>query len=245
MNEISDRMAARGFPRHGGNPSPPAPIDREVAPHTAHPPERMVARAPMPHHGEPSDVAALLARVSARMIDDGYRPEALVTVLAARGYSTSTMGDGGPRSTDSTTPVERAAGVAGDPKKPTKDPLARWRGKDREFHQTVADLERLALRYESLHTDVMAHAGDDDPVPVGTGHCVCCAKLVRPTADKDWLRLKAGLCPACYKSWQRYQAEGGQLVRSDWLHERRKTLTDDRGELHPDADEWGQSEPAA
>lgn len=192
--------------------------------------DKAVARLPMPRHGEPSAVAKLLHRLADSLDSDGPRAEELVRLLSARGWAAGTLGDGGARSTDDTSSVERTL-LAGP---------ARWAGKDRRYHALLQALERTAQALESLHTDVLAHAGDDDPVPVGTGGCICCARLCRPDPDRGRAgdRLRAGLCPACYRAWRRYVTTAGQdaMVRTDWIRARRGDLTDDHGVLHPEDD---------
>lgn len=191
--------------------------------------DRAIARAPMPRHGEPSTIGDLLTRIATALQADGHRAEELVRLLSDRGWAAGTLGDGGARSTDDTSSVERTI-IAGQ---------GRWAGKDSRYHALLQTLERTAQAFEALHTDVLAHAGDEDPVPVGTGGCLCCSTMCRPTADRPGYRLRSGLCPACYRAWRRYldaTAPTAALVRTDWIRMRRGDLTDDRGVLHPEDD---------
>jgi hypothetical protein len=80
--------------------------------------------------------------------------------------------------------------------------------------------------------NVLHHATDIDPVPVGTGECQACGRFCRPTDKRPGFRLRSGLCPSCFNAW----GNAGKPERSDWVRERRRRLTDDQGKLHPEDD---------
>ncbi len=199
--------------------------------------DRDIARAPMPKHQDDRVIAALLHRVAIALEQEGPKCESLLSLLAAQGWGTSTLGDGTARSTDGTSSTEGALGLRGkDDKAPKPGLLDRWSGKDRRRHKLLRVLEQAARAYESLHTDVMAHGTDDDPIPGGTGECACCGRFCRPDGSKegrDEFRLKAGLCPACYRAYLR---DGQPWPRGDWIRDRKRTLTDDQGIVHPEDD---------
>lgn len=180
--------------------------------------DRQIARAPLPHHSEQDDIAALLRRVTAQL-EDGHRAEDLAALLAARGWATGTLGDGGSRSSDTTSSTERTV-VAG------KGQAGRWDQIDLRYAQALVELERAAERFENLHTTVMAHASDQDEVPSGTGECRACSMLCRPTESRPGFRLRQGLCPTCYRAWRRYTIAGHPLHRAEWVTRRRESFTE-------------------
>jgi hypothetical protein len=187
--------------------------------------DAVLARMQMPHHSGYDALADMLERRAKALRQRGPRTEDLVHLLAARGWAAGTLGDGGARSTEGSSSVERAA----DPDRPN-----RWHTRDHEWHEQLAQIEKLLGQNESLDTDVNAHAGDEDPLPVNTGACTACDRFCRPTAERPENRLKKGsLCPACYRAWLR--AEQPQL--SDWRRIRRSSLMDDQGHLHPEMDD--------
>lgn len=187
--------------------------------------DRAIARQQLPRHAEPKALAALLHRLASSLEQDGTRAEELVGLLSARGWSASTLGDGGARSTDDTSSTERAADAKGA--------MARWAGADVNYHGLLRALETAAHRFDHVHTDVLAHAGDEDPVPAGTGECEACGRFCRPTKDRPGFRLRAGLCPSCDNA---YRNDGRPYPRGDWVRARRARLTDDRGVVHPEDD---------
>lgn len=203
--------------------------------------DRDIARAAMPSHGEHRDIAALLHRLATALEENGPRAEAMVTLLAARGWGSGTLGDGGPRSSDGTSSTERALGLGGssdepDAKvKPPRTPLlARWQGKDVRLHELERRIEHDARELEALLGNIVSHGADDDPIPGGTGECACCGRFCRPDGSKegrDEFRLKAGLCPSCYRAYLR---DGQPWPRSDWIRDRKQALTDDQGVVHPE-----------
>lgn len=191
--------------------------------------DRAINRAAMPKHGDYREIGDLLCRLGQLLIDHGAHAESMVALLAARGWGTGTLGDGGPRSSDPTSTTERAGTADGGP-------LLRWKGKDFRYHELAQALERHGRALEALHIDVMAHGSDDDPIPGGTGECACCGRFCRPDGSKegrDEFRLKAGLCPSCYKAYDRAHRP---WPRSDWIRDRKQALTDDQGVVHPEDD---------
>lgn len=141
-------------------------------------------------------------------------------LLAAKGWPGSTLGDGGARSTDSTTSVERAAGTLQEVK-PTDIRDARFANVDRRLAALLAVIHQATTEVSRLASDVLAHADDVDLIPPGTGGCQCCSRFCRPDAEHPDNRLRAGFCPACWKAWER----AGRPERGPWMIDRRARLT--------------------
>lgn len=173
-------------------------------------------------------------RAAADALDaQGEKGVLMARELAAKGYPSSTLGDGGSRGTDDTSSTERAAGLGGDPKKPTQ--RNEWAGVDSRLASALFLASRSATLVESLVKNICHHAEDLDRVPVGTGECQACGRFCRPDGKHPGNRLRSGLCPTDYRAYLR----AGQPDRGYWIHQRRGHLTDDNGVLHtpePDHD---------
>ena len=184
--------------------------------------DTIIATIGLPSHPSTRSIARTLRDV-ARLLDaDGPKAETAARTLAARGFPTGTLGDGtGSRSTSSSTSTERAAHVD-DPQLRPGD----YDGAD----QRLATLLRLAwqtcLTLQTTIPDLLAHAEDLDPVPVGTGFCECCGRFCRPSEDKPNERLRSGFCNACRMAWTRALAEAPLtgVNRADWIHARQHLL---------------------
>lgn len=151
-------------------------------------------------------------------------------LLAARGWPPGTLGSGS-RSADTTSSTERAAGVNSDTTELVRDEYA-------ILHEDLAKHLRLiwssAGRLVHLIGTVRSQAPTDDPVPVGTGHCVACTRFCRPDARRPDNRLKAGLCPACWASWMRWRRTHPAGIRSDFITWRKAELSGQQAEPLPD-----------
>jgi hypothetical protein len=159
----------------------------------------------------PKDLAARL-RMAAAMLDaQGKHAVRLAPELAARGYPSSTLGDGGARGTTPGSSVERAALNA--------DPTRRFVAVDVRLYAQFRTLWMLCNALESTVAAIVVHASDEDPLPAGSGACQCCDRMCRPDA-KPGDRLRAGYCPACYEAWRRL----GQPDRVAFELDRRRHL---------------------
>jgi hypothetical protein len=178
-----------------------------------------IASIGLPRHATPHALAAAAERVADRLRNHGDAAIAMASVLAARGFAASTLGDGGSRSTDATSSTERAG---------TRDFRDPWDSIDRSLATALSNLDRAATEADRLLADILSHAEDLDPVPVGTGECQACGRFVRPDRTRPGNRLRAGLCPSDYQAWWR----AGRPDRSTWVRTKRAELTDDQGVLH-------------
>lgn len=216
----------RGFPRHGGEPNTPEPVDHQVARNPVVPPERVVAAIGLSRHASVSKIVARVDKLRARLSDDGEKAIEYARHLAARGYPASTLGDGGSRATDDTSSTERLT-IQGLERRDE------WAGVDARLAAALAVVDQGVQALDALVANICHHAADLDRVPVGTGECGCCGRFCRPTKDRPGFRLRSGLCPACYMAWYR---SGMPHPQNDWVRAHRAKLTDDQGRLHPEDD---------
>jgi hypothetical protein len=143
-------------------------------------------------HPQPRIIARNLRQLADQLDDTGPRAIRMAHLLAARGWPTTTTGTNGSRSSDQTSSTERAATNPG----PYDDI-------DNRLARQLDLLDSAArLTFTTINT-ILTQASDDDPVPAGTGTCLRCDKLVRPTAKRPHNRIQAGYCPACYRRWVR------------------------------------------
>lgn len=186
------------------------------------PPDQAVETVGLPSHARPRDLAKEL-RDFAKLCDgDLAKAIRLSSLLAARGWSGSTLGDGtGTRGSDTTSSVERAAGIQQDVATFADIRPDRFAHADRDLAAYLALIEQAVAKVTKLATDLLAHADDVDELPAGTGNCACCQRFCRPgVTGSDNDRLRAGLCPACWKDWSRL----GRPDRGVWILERRNRL---------------------
>lgn len=216
-------------PAIGKNPheaqSPPAP------------PDRPVASIGLPKHPDPGTIADTLEAAAKALRSSGLRAIDLAALLAARGYSASTLGDGGSRGTDATSSTERHGsryiGGTDDEGKPIPIPAdSKWLNADRAYASNLRDAWRLGLSIKSTTDELLRHASDVDPTPAGTGECKGCARYCKPNGSKGD-RLRQGLCQSCYRAWRRYVDNEGEQLWSDWSSRRREGFTerDDHGKV--------------
>lgn len=127
--------------------------------------------------------------------------------IAARGWPTSTIGDGsGVRSTTTASSVERAA--------TTTDEFA---GLDEKLTATLAELRIKVIAVLAIAAIVDSHGSDDDVVPAGTGHCGCGCGTKCDPRRRPGNRLRSGLAPACYRRWLRWRAQYPGVTLSDYI----------------------------
>lgn len=126
--------------------------------------------------------------------DHGATAEAMAPLLAARGWSTSTIGDGTSRGTSELTSTERAAAHPD-----------RWVGVDEKLARFYLTTHILVAAGNQLIADLAGHAANDDDHlgrTTGThgGWCMACERWVPGTHDD---RLRSGFCNACRVAWAR------------------------------------------
>lgn len=139
----------------------------------------------------------------------GNRAVQVAPIYATEGVPAARY-DRGPRSSDVATPTERAA------LNPHPNP---YEGIDVRLEGCISTLWTVAGITEATIQALVAHAGDDDQLPAGSGTCECCGRVVRSDL-KEGDRLKAGYCEACYRAWDR----AGRPDRFEWVRVRRLSL---------------------
>lgn len=200
----------------GKTRAPVIPVNPHDADAPPPPPDRAVHSIGLPRHSAPMEIAKRLRELARALEDEGLDAIDGVSVLADSAYPHATLGDGGSRGTEGTSGPERS--VIGDPD--------RWAGADRKYARDLALIEKLSIDLKGRTHDILHHASLIDPTPVGTGECKGCATTVRPDDRKPGWRLRSGLCPTCYRAWNRYQSGGGALIRSHWATQRRESMTE-------------------
>lgn len=213
--DAAERLAARHDPAPAARP--PAPDQCAIAPQ-APAPDETVAALGLPSHSTPRQIAAQL-RAAARLLEqDGRLAIVAAGHLAARGWPTGTLGDGtGARSTTDLTSVESAViGRLPDKDVPAELQAGHWDGVDYRLAALQRVAERAAVGLQALITDIVAHAQDLDPIPVGRGECAACSKICDPARNPND-RLRSGFCNTCRMRWDR----AGRPPRVDWAHARR------------------------
>lgn len=179
--------------------------------------DQSIAKIGLARHPAPGDIAAVLEDAASTIRKHGLQSISLAQVLAARGWGTSTIGDGRSGG-DGTSSTERAA----DP-----SPYSvRWIGADEHYADLLRRLWLLGAAVDARTKEIVRHADDVDPTPPGTGECKACARACRPTKDRPRNRLVKGLCPTCYKAWQRYRDGGGLMLWSEWSSKRREGFSE-------------------
>lgn len=200
----------------------------------------------LPRHPKPDVIANNLDHLATVLRRDAQKAITAAHVLAARGWPTGTLGDGGGRS-------GAAVMVDGELVPVTSTEAAalhhdRWANVDQRLAKLLRLIWTSTVQLEQLIADLLAHADDADELPAGTGACEACSKVVRPDAKHPDRRLRAGLCDACRKHWER----SGITDRADWLLARRAMLRHREGAealtnrfRHAiETAVWGQHEPA-
>jgi hypothetical protein len=163
---------------------------------------------------------------------NGGRAWEMVDLLASSGLAATAIGSGS-RSSDQTSPTERAA-LDGAPHDPTNGDQWRtnmWAEVDERMDLELRLLWRAGLTVEATIDRALAHGPTADPLPPGTGEC-CCGTLCAPghrtptfcaprqNGPSD--RLKSGLAPNCYRRFLRWQESNPGGTVADWKHSVRR-----------------------
>lgn len=202
------------------------------------PPDRTVRSIGLPRHPDPFTIAAALEEAAKALRAEGLRAIDMASVLAAKGYSATTLGDGGSRGTDDTSSTERLALRH-----------ERWTAADEVYAEALRAGWVSSQRITALTHELNRHALDVDPTPAGQGECRACARFVKRTKDRPSYRLRSGLCPSCFGAWGTYQAKGGLWMWSEWVARRREGITERNAsgqvvKIHtPEPDDDGNVEP--
>lgn len=142
----------------------------------------------------PSVLADQLEALARTIRANGNRPRVMASLLASRGYPTATLGNGAP-SSDPTSSTERAA----------LDP-GYWVDIDVNLARAERLLWSTGVLVATYHSQILAQASDDDPIPAGTGPCILreiCEHICNPR-KRPSDRLRRGLCPSHYNRWIYY-----------------------------------------
>lgn len=145
-------------------------------------------------------------------------------ILAARGFPSGTLGSG-TRSTTVSSSTERAVGLMANEDTALLPPDPQFVGLDDNLAKHLRLIWHAVTTASGLVGTVNSHAPDDDPVPAGTGHCMCCETFCRPDDRRPDNRLRSGLCPACHQSWLYWRARNPQGQRPDFVRWRRQNLS--------------------
>lgn len=156
----------------------------------------------------PKKLAQHLRQVAARLDLVGADALRLAPQLEARGWPTTTLGDG-PRGTTNSSSTETAALKGPGPYENATINL------NARLHYTWL----VSTRLDELLEQLTAHADTTDPLPAGSGSCEACGHVCRPDMKKGD-RIRSGFCPACYRAWLR----DGQPERAPWIFTRGKEL---------------------
>lgn len=146
---------------------------------------------------------------------NGAQAERMAPLLAARGWPTSTLGDGGSRSTSEHTSTERAGSH--------RD---RWADADQKLARFYLQTYTLVTAGQQLIADLAGHAiADEDHEHEGRattpngGWCLACDRWVTGAADD---RLRSGFCNACRVAFGRLAAKDPHADRAAFIRTRPK-----------------------
>lgn len=184
--------------------------------------DRTIASIGKPRHPTPPIIANHLRDVARTLDNNGRQATRLAELLAARGYPTSTIGDGGASNGASILVIDTDTGPDGERVPVTTTEAAalhhnRWADTDQRLAQLLRLIWTTGLQLEQLVADLIAHADDVDEIPAGTGSCTACDRFCNPRKDPND-RLRGGLCDACRKHWERTDG----LTYDQWLLARRQ-----------------------
>ena len=163
-------------------------------------------------HPTPAVIAAYLKRIASLIEHRGDQAITTARLLADRGYPTGNSAGGG-RSSDTTSSTERAA----------LDGSA-WTDVDATVALALRGVWHHATEVEHAFAKVLAHASDDDPLPVGRGHCQACTHFCKGDGEND--RLRDGLCHACKSAKTRYLRRNPYATHSDFVTARKRDQRD-------------------
>lgn len=177
----------------------------------------------------PKQLADELEDLARKLHSSGGRALEYAVVLAARGYPASVTGNGS-RSSDTTTSVERAVGLAGDDGDLT--PMdAEWFGIDTKLRSELQLLQSVGLAVEATINKVLKHGTTNDVLPPGTGECTCgdnCGPdrktptFCSPRNNGPHDRLVSGLAPTCYRRFARWRETHPDGTVVEWKHATRR-----------------------
>lgn len=147
---------------------------------------------------------------------NGAEAERMAPLLAARGWPTGTLGDGGPRGNAELTSTERAA-----------DHRDRYADADEKLAKLYVSTVALIGAGRQFIADLSSHAGSDadheghDLAHTGTNGawCLACERWVPGTADD---RIRAGFCNACRMAWNRLVQTDPHADRGSFIRQRPK-----------------------
>jgi hypothetical protein len=187
----------------------------------------------LPRHAPPARIVEQ-ARLVIRLLEATDLATAIrvAPILAARGWPSGTLGDGGDSNGPTILVVDDDTGPDGERIAVTSTEAAafaksRYDNADRDLavllatiDRAVQDLTKLAQGAAGLAADLLAHADDADELPAASGACEACGKVVRSDRGKTPEYLRAGLCNACRMHWDR----SGITDRGEWLMVRKAML---------------------
>jgi hypothetical protein len=199
--------------------------------------DRTIASIGLPRHDSPRQLAEHL-RALARLLEMVDLDTAIraAPVLAARGWPSGTLGDGGSSTGASIIVTELddpEVGPDGERVSVSRVEAAyfarsRYDDVDRRLAGLLAEVTRIAKRdlaklvQQSTHlaADILAHADDADEIPAGMGNCTVCEHFCNPKKNPND-RLRSGLCDACRKHQANHRDE---LAYDEWVIVRRQML---------------------
>lgn len=198
-------------------PSAAPPLDPHRHQHQGPTPavDPVVRLIGLPSHPEPAVIADALEEAAKEIRSKMLRAKDMASVLAAKGYSAQTLGDGGSRGSDTTSSTERHSARH-----------ERWEAADYAYAQMLRTAWLSAHRATAQTRELLRHADDVDPTPAGQGECRACARFVRRDPNRSSDRIISGLCQTCYRAWHRYMKAGGPMLWSDWVATRREGYTE-------------------
>lgn len=194
-------------------PVGPNPHDASAPPPKPDPTVRSIG---LPAHPDPNTIASALEEAAKAIRSHMLKAVDMASVLAAKGYSARTLGDGGSRGTDTTSSTERIA----------SRPSNRWDAVDYAYASLLRAVWMDALSTSAQTDELLRHASDVDPVPAGQGECRACVRFVKRNPNRSSDRIVSGLCQTCYRSWRRYVTAGGPMQWSEWVAQRREGFTE-------------------
>lgn len=204
----------------GLSAAPPIPQNPQDAAAPPEPPDAVIQSFGLPRHPDPFAMAEAHEEAAKAIRSRALKAIDLAAVLAARGFSAATLGDGGSRGTDNMSSGERAV-IQAESFGPD-----RWSAADEAYAQSLRTGWLAAKRITALTNGILSHASSDDPTPAGQGECRACARFVRPSKERPSHRLRSGLCPSCSNAWGAYRAKGGLMLWSEWVARRREGFTE-------------------
>ena len=172
----------------------------------------------MPNRRPPTRIQLItqLKNLTKMLEDHGAMAERMAPLLAARGWTTTTLGDGGSRGTSELTSTERAA-----------DHRNRWADADQKLIQLYVATYGIIGALDQTIADLTAHATTDAEheghhltrTNTTGGWCQACNRWVPGTADD---RIRSGFCSACNMAFARLIAKDPNADRASFIRHRPK-----------------------